>query len=345
MKKFVFAALSLLLVLASLVSCSKEKQVLHVYNWADYMNPSVIDKFEKKYNCKVVMNYFDSNEALYAKLKAGATGYDILFPSGYMAKIMYEQKMIREIDHSRIPNMKNLDLPFLKKGLDPDMKYSVPYMVTYCGIAYNKKKVKNFKPSWSMFDRVDLKGRMTLLDDMREVIGAALKFNGYSYNTTNPAELQKAAEQVIRWKKNIAKFDVDEAKRGLSSGEFFLIQVYNGDALQLVEENRDLAFVLPQEGTSISQDNFVIPVSAKNPDLACKFIDFLLEPENSKDNMEMVNYLSPNLAGQKLMSEDFMEDPAINPPAEVLKKCDHLMDLGADNQKFSELWDRIKSAK
>jgi spermidine/putrescine transport system substrate-binding protein len=190
--------------------------------------------------------------------------------------------VIREIDHSKIPNMKNLDIPFIRKGLDPDMKYSVPYMVTYCGIAYNKKKVRNFKPSWSMFDRADMAGRMTLLDDMREVIGAALKFNGYSYNTTNPAELQKAADQVIRWKKNIAKFDVDEAKRGLSSGEFFMIQVYNGDALQLVGENKDLAFVLPQEGTSISQDNFVIPVSARNPDLAFKFIDFLLEPENSR---------------------------------------------------------------
>lgn len=345
MKRFIFAVLSIVVISASLLSCGKSKQTLHIYNWADYMNPAVIEKFEKKYNCTVVMNYFDSNEALYAKLKAGASGYDILFPSGYMAKIMYEQKMIKEIDHSKLQNLKNLDMPFIKKALDPDLKYSVPYMVTYCGIAYNKKKVKNFKPSWSMYDRKDIAGRITLLDDLREVIGAALKFNGYKYNSTDDAELEKAKETVIRWKKNIAKFDVDEAKRGLSSGEFFMIQVYNGDAIQLMNENEDIAFALPVEGTSISQDDFVIPESSKNTDLAYKFIDFLLEPENAKDNMEFVYYLSPNIEAQKLMSREFMTNPAINPPASVLAKCDYLMDLGENNTRYSELWDKIKSAK
>jgi len=345
MKKFIFRAISILLISASAMSCSKGKQTLHIYNWADYMNPAVIEKFEKTFNCTVVMNYFDSNEALYAKLKAGASGYDILFPSGYMAKIMYEQKMIKEIDHSKLKNLKNLDMPYIKQALDSELKYSVPYMVTYCGIAYNKKKVKNFKPSWSMYDRTDISGRMTLLNDLREVIGAALKFNGYKYNTINDQELEKAKETVIRWKRNIAKFDVDEAKRGLSSGEFFLIQAYNGDAIQLMSENEDIAFALPMEGTSISQDDFVIPESSKNSDLAYKFIDFLLEPENAKANMEFVYYLSPNLAAQKLMSKEFMSDPAINPSKEVLQKCDFLMDLGVDNTKYSVLWDKIKSAK
>ena len=344
MKKSVFTVLSLILI-SAVMSCGKGKQTLHIYNWADYMNPAVIEKFEKKHNCTVVMNYFDSNEALYAKLKAGASGYDILFPSGYMAKIMYEQKMIKEIDHSRLKNLKNLDMPFIKKALDPDLKYSVPYMVTYCGIAYNKKKVKNFKPSWSMYDRKDIAGRMTLLNDLREVIGAALKFNGYKYNTLEDTELQKAKDTVIRWKQNIAKFDVDEAKRGLSSGEFFLIQVYNGDAIQLMSENEDIAFALPEEGTSISQDDFVIPASSGNTDLAYSFIDFLLEPENAKANMEFVFYLSPNIAAQKIMSKEFLSNPAINPPAEVLKKCDFLMDLGDNNIKYSELWDKIKSEK
>lgn len=345
MKKILAIAAALLAVTASLTLCGKTKKELHIYNWADYMNPKVIERFEKQYNCAVVINYFDSNEALYAKLKAGAEGYDILFPSSYMSKIMYEQKMLQKIDHSRLKNIRNIDTQFIKKGLDPEMVYSVPYMVTYCGIAYNKKRVKNFKPSWSMYDRTDLSGRMTLLNDVREVIGAALKYNGYTYNTTNDAELDKARETVVRWKKNIAKFDVDEAKRGLSSGEFFLIQVYNGDALQLIGENSDIAFVLPQEGTSISQDEFVIPVNANNTDMAYKFIDFMLEPLNSKENMEFVYYLSPNREAQKLMSSDFMNDPAINPPASVLEKCDVLMDLGENNTKYSDLWDKIKSSK
>lgn len=345
MKKTIIYAVLCSFIAGSVSMCGKSKKELHIFNWADYMNPKVIEKFEKENNCTVVMNYFDSNEALYAKLKAGAQGYDILFPSSYMSKIMYEQKMLRDIDRSKLKNLKNIDTGFIARGLDPVMKYSVPYMVTYCGIAYNKKKVKNFKASWSMYDRADLKGRMTLLNDVREVIGAALKFNGYRYNTTDDAELQKAGDTVIRWKRNIAKFDVDEAKRGLSSGEFYLIQVYNGDALQIMGENEDIDFALPEEGTSISQDDFVIPVNSNNTEMAYRFIDFMLDPENSKENMNFVYYLSPNKEAQKLMDKEFMSNPAINPPESVLSKCDFLVDLGENNTKYSDLWDRIKSSK
>ena len=345
MKKTIIAAALCVTMAGVFSSCGKGKKELHIYNWADYMNPKVLEKFEKENKCTVIMNYFDSNEALYAKLKAGAEGYDILFPSSYMSKIMYEQKMLQKINHSKLKNIKNIDTAFISKGIDPDMKYSVPYMVTYCGIAYNKKKVKNFRPTWAMYDRTDLRGRMTLLNDVREVIGAALKFNGYAYNTTDGAELEKAGETVIRWKKNIAKFDVDEAKRGLSSGEFYLIQAYNGDALQLMDENEDIGFALPFEGTSISQDDFVIPVNAKNTEMAYRFIDFMLDPVNSKDNMEFVYYLSPNKEAQKLMDKEFMTNPAINPPKSVLDRCDFLIDLGENNTKYSDLWDRIKSSK
>lgn len=345
MKKFIVLSVTAVIVATCLSFCGKGRNKLYIYNWADYLNPKVIERFEKENNCTVIINYFDSNEALYAKLKAGAEGYDILFPSSYMSKIMFEQNMLRKIDHSKIKNIGNIDTDFISKGLDPEMKYSVPYMVTYCGIAYNKKRVKNFKPSWSMYDRADLAGRMTLLNDVREVIGAALKFNGYKYNTINDTELKKAGDTVIRWKKNIAKFDVDEAKRGLSSGEFFLIQAYNGDALQIMGENEDIGFALPVEGTSISQDDFVIPVNAKNINMAYRFINFMLEPVNSKENMEFVYYLSPNKEAQKLMDSEFMSNPAINPPKEIIDKCDFLIDLGENNTKYSDLWDRIKSSR
>ncbi len=345
MKKQALNALILLICSVFILSCGSRKNELHIFNWADYMNPEVIEKFEEEHNCKVVMNYFDSNEALYAKVKAGASGYDVMFPSGYMAKIMYEQKLIRELDPGKIENLKNIDRGYLKKGLDPEMKYSIPYMLTYAGIAYNTKRVPDFKPSWSMFERKDLAGRMTLLNDLRETIGAALKYHGYSYNTTDEKELEKARDTVILWKRNIAKFDVDEAKRGLSSGEFILIHAYNGDALQLIEENSDLAFAIPSEGTSISGDDMVIPASAKNPELAYKFIDFMLEAEVSKANMEFVYYLSPNTEAQKLMDSDFMSNTAINPPKRVIERSDVLTDLGENNQKYSKIWDQIKSAK
>lgn len=344
MDKKLILIISLIFYCLILAGCSNKK-ALYVYNWADYMSPNVLQKFEEKYKCSVVMNYFDSNESLYAKLKAGASGYDVLFPSAYMSKLMYEQGMIKSINRSELPNLKNIDLNFIKSSPDPNMTYSVPYMISYCGIAYNKEKVTNFKPSWSMFDRKDLAGRITLLNDVREVIGAALKFNGYSYNSTEPESLKKAGETVINWKKNIAKFDVDEAKRGLSSGEFFMIQAYNGDAIQLMAGNDRLAFAFPVEGTSIAQDDIVISADAKHTNLAYRFIDFLLEPENAKENMSFVSYIAPNKEAQKLMDRAVMDNPAIMPPPDIMAKCDHLVDLKEDNAKYSELWDFIKSAK
>lgn len=345
MTKKIFKALIFITCAMLILSCGNREKELHVFNWADYMNPDVIEKFEKEYNCKVVINYFDSNEALYAKVKAGASGYDVMFPSGYMSKIMHEQKLISELDHSKIENLKNVDKAYLKKSLDSKMKYSAPYMLSYTGIAYNKKRIPDFKASWSMFERKDLAGRMTLLNDLRETIGAALKFHGYNYNTLDDKELDKAKDTVIKWKQNIAKFDVDEAKRGLSSGEFILIHTYNGDALQLIEENSDLAFAIPEEGTAINGDDMVIPASAKNPELAYKFINFMLSPEVAKANMEFVYYLSPNTEAQKLMDEDFMSNPVINPPKKVIDISDVLEDLGENNLKYSKVWDQIKSAK
>ena len=269
----------------------------------------------------------------------------MLFPSSYMAKVMYQQGMLQKLDHSKLQNLKNIDANYISKSADSKMEYSIPYMISYCGIAYNKEKVKNFKPTWAMFDRADFHGRMVLLNDVREVIGAALKFNGYSYNSTDPAQIKKAGDTVIRWKKNIAKFSVDEAKIGLLSGDFFMIQAYNGDVLQIIAENGNIGFAFPVEGTSIAQDDFVIPADAKNLDLAYKFIDFLLDAENARDNMSFVSYMSPNTAAQKLMSEDFMNNPAVTPPPEILAKCDHILDLGEDNMKYSELWDFIRSSE
>ncbi len=336
--------LTVLVIVTALVSCGKPKEKLYIFNWADYMSQDVVHKFEKKYNCTVVMNYYDSNEALYAKLKAGASGYDLLFPSSYMSKLMYEQDMLTAIDHSKLANLGNIDSEYLKLTVDPEMKYSIPYMVSYSGIAYDKTRIGDFKPTWAMFDRSDLAGRITLFNDMREVIGAALKYHGYSYNTTNEAELAKAQETVIRWKKNIAKFDVDEAKRGLSSGEFVMIQAYSGDALQLMEENENLAFSIPVEGTSIAQDDFVIPRDAQHVDLAYKFIDFMIEAENAKDNMEFVYYWSPNSAALKMMDTEFLENEAVTPAREIQEKSDFLLDLGGNNELYTKTWDIIKSS-
>ncbi|HQG45996.1 MAG TPA: spermidine/putrescine ABC transporter substrate-binding protein, partial [bacterium] len=223
--------------LALLAGCKSASTDLHLYTWADYIKPELVQQFEQTNGCKIIIDTFDSNEGMYAKLKAGATGYDLITPSSYMAKIMYGQEMLQPLDHARLPNLANIDPDYLRIAIDPGMKYSVPYMITYTGIGYLKDRVVDIQPTWKMFERPDLKGRMTMLNDMRETIGAALKYLGYSLNSVDDTQLAAARAVVIGWKKNLAKFENEQYKTGLASGEFHLVHGYSGDILKVKEEN------------------------------------------------------------------------------------------------------------
>ncbi len=175
-----------LIAVICLVSCGKPKQTLHIYNWGDYLADSVVEQFEKEFDCKVKVDVFDSNEAMYAKLKAGAGGYDIVVPSSYMAKTMYEQGMLADIDMTLLPNVKaNFDKSYESLVIDKEMQYTVPYFVSFTGIGYDPEKVKNFEPSWRMFEKPEIAKRCSLLNDQRETIGAALLTLGYDVNATD----------------------------------------------------------------------------------------------------------------------------------------------------------------
>jgi spermidine/putrescine transport system substrate-binding protein len=337
--------LSGLLCAILLGGCSDSRSVLNIYNWADYMNPDVLKKFEKQYNCRVVLDTFDSNEAMYAKLKAGAQGYDLIFPTSYMVGIMKEQGMLRPLKHDLIPNLGNVDRKYLALTEDPQMEYSVPYMISITGIGYNKVRLGELEPTWSLFTKPEVAQRCTLLNDMRETVGAALKSLGYSLNSASDKELAEAQQVVIGWKKNIAKFEVEEALRGLASAEFLLVHAYNGDILQAMDENEDLAFLVPKEGSSIASDDMVIPADADQVELAHAFINFIHDPDNSAENMEYVFYLSPNTEGQKLVSQEFRDNPAIFIDPDVIAKSEVIRDLGADNDKYTRVWDAVKAAE
>ena len=286
MKKI--SALLVVLVIR-VVGCSRETPTLHVYTWADYVKPELVTAFEKANECRVVIDTFDSNEAMYAKLKAGATGYDLVFPSSYMARIMWRQGMLQPLNRSELPNLANVDPDYLKIALDKEMRYSAPYMLTITGIAHLKSRTPDLPPTWAVFDRADLKGRMTMLNDMRETIGAALKFLGYSLNTTNEQQLAQARDIVIRWKKNLAKFENEQYKTGLASAEFLVVHGYSGDILQVQAENPDIEFLVPREGTSIACDDMVIPKAAANASLAHRFINFMHDPQVAAENTEFIS--------------------------------------------------------
>jgi spermidine/putrescine transport system substrate-binding protein len=326
-------------------SCGKARPVLSVYTWSDYIKPDLVRRFEREHGCRVVLDTFESNEAMYAKLKAGASGYDVLIPSSYMVSLMHAQGMLRPIDHALVPNLVNVDPDYLAIAVDKTMDHSVPYMIVVSGIAYLEGRVKDVVPSWRMFGRTDLAGRMTMFNDMRETIGAALKALGYSINSTSERELAEAEALALAWKRNIAKYDNEQYKIGLASGEFLLVHAWNGDVFQVRKENPDVRFLVPREGTVISCDDLVIPVDAREPALAHAFIDFLHDPAVAAENTEAIYYLCPNRASYPLLPAEIRDNPGIFLAPELRAKSEMIADIGAANALYIKVWDRLKAAR
>lgn len=335
----------LLLPLLLLSSCGSKQNELRIYSWADYIKPELVEQFEKEHNCRVVIDTFDSNESMYAKLHLGAGGYDIMVPSNYFLEIMQKNDMLQTINKDALPNLAHLS-PSIQKLIDKKMmRYGVPYMMTPTGLAWRKDRLVGFEPSWTIFSLKSLKGRMTMLNDPREAIGAALKMHGYSVNTVDKAELEEAKQQLISWKQQLAKFESEQYKNGIASGEYVIVQGYSGDVLQVMEENEAVSFGLPKEGTTTSIDFLVIPKDSHKVALAHEFINFLYEPKTAAANMDFTCYLCPNVEGLTLIDprlktifSQFLDD-------DTLMKIELIKDLGADGQAYNRVWDEVKAAK
>ncbi|MEN6561088.1 MAG: spermidine/putrescine ABC transporter substrate-binding protein [Acidobacteriota bacterium] len=340
------AALLLAAVLGSgATACGKARAVLSVYTWSDFVKPEIVSRFEREQGCRVVIDTFESNEAMYAKLKAGASGYDLLMPSSYMVSLMHAQGLVSRLDHSLLPNLVHIDPDYLAMAIDKAMDHSVPYMITNTGIAYLEGRVPGVEPSWRMFGRADLAGRMTMFNDMRETIGAALKLRGRSINTTDPADLAEAETVLVEWKKNLAKFDNEQYKLGLASGEFLLVHAWSGDIFQVRRENPDVRFVIPEEGTVISCDDLVIPAGAREARLAHAFINFLLDPAVAAENTAFVFYLCPNKDSYPLLPAEIRGNPGIFMDPKIRARSEMIGDVGAANALYVAVWDRLKSAR
>jgi len=291
-----FTVLSVMIMLF-IVSCSS-KPKLYIYNWTYYTPDSVIEKFEAEYNITVVYDEFASNEEMYAKIMAtnrkGLLGqifklfgrrYDIVFPSKDYVPIMIRQGLLEKIDKTRMTNLKNIDPEVLKYATyDPEMNFSVPYYFGAAGVIVNTAKVPVFEKSWSIFAREDLKGRMTMLDDMREVMGGALAYLKYSVNAQEPSQINAARDLVNnKWKPNLVKFDSDTFGKGYDTGDFWVVHGFPENVYEEIEGNqqlmRDTVFFIPQEGGPSYIDNMCILKGSENIDIAHQFIDFIHRPE------------------------------------------------------------------
>ncbi|MCW1883675.1 spermidine/putrescine ABC transporter substrate-binding protein [Luteolibacter flavescens] len=338
------------LAAASLPSCKPKGSTgdgdkkLTIFTWADYLSEEAKESFEKAHGCTVVIDTFDSNEAMLAKIESGASGYDLLVPSSYAVQALKRKDLLVPLDHAKIPNIKHVDAAYLGKALDAKMEMSVPYLMAPTCLCYLASKVPNPTDSWAMLDRTDLKGRVTLLDDMREVLGAALKFLGHSLNSTDPAQLAAARDVAIRWKQNIAKWESEQYKSGIASGEFYLVQGYGSDLLQAHQENADMHVVVPAEGTAFSCDDMCIPKGAKEIDLAHAFINHLHDPAVAASNMEEIGARSPNSAAYENLSEDFRGSEILFPADALFAKCEPIGDLGDSLSLWTSEWDKVKTA-
>lgn len=315
------------------------KGTLVLYGWSDYIPIEIVNAFSAEYDVKVIYDTYDSNETMFAKLKAGARGYDLAMPSADYTSIMLKEEMLLKLDKSKLPNLVNVD-PAVTEQMyyDPKNQYSVPYMVGTTGVAVNTKYLQEYPRSWSIFELPELKGKTTLLDDMREVMGAALKYLGYSVNSTEPAQLQEAKVVVKKWKEGIAKFDNELFAKGIISGEFWAVHGYGENIFYEAtpEELEYIDFFIPKEGSTLWIDSFVLLKGAKNIENAHLFINYMLRPEVAALVSDYLLLPSPNVPARELT----LEQPVYS--AEELENTELIKDLGKDLRLWNNLWNEIR---
>lgn len=338
MKKVVL----LVLVGMLLVAVPVGAQVLNIYNWADYLDDSIIRDFQREYGIRVVYNVYSNNEELHARLRAGASGYDVIFPSDYMVEVLIEEGLLEPIPHEALPNLAYLDDQFLNLYFDPGNQFSIPYLWGSTGIGVNTRFVKEPVESWDVLWDAKYRGRIAMLNDPREVFGVALKRLGYSANTRDLDSLQSARDLLIDQKPLVLTYDSDNTKNLLVSGEVWLAHGYSGDVLMAADENPDITYVVPEEGGLMWMDNMAIPKSARNVDSALKFINFILRPDISARLTESIQFPNPNRGAHEYMDEEILENPLIYPPEEVMERMEWLEDLGEMAPVVDRLWTEIK---
>ena len=347
--KWLAVAMALMLVMLS-VGCTNnnsEKKEIVVYNWEDYIDESVNDLFEEETGIKVNYVRFTTNEDMYAKLVSGASDYDVIFPSDYMIERLIKEDRLHEINFSNIPEFKNIESNLKNPEYDPDNKFSVPYMWGTLGILYDTTKVSEPIDSWDALWDTQYAGNVIMIDSVRDAMGIALIRAGYSPNSRVEQELEAAKEALMQQKESgvIQKYALDEAKDIMKRSVATMAVVYSGDAITAMEENENLAYVVPKEGSNIWYDSLVIPKNSKNAEAAEKYINFICRADVALKNADAIGYSSPNAEAKKLMDEETLADETIYPSEDVVAKCIMFIDLGDALEQYDDIWTQIKIFK
>ena len=326
---------------------TRKSNQLFVYNAGEYIDPEVIEMFEAETGIEVVYDEFETPEIMYAKMVQNDGAYDVICPSDYMIEKMLDAGMLQELDPDAIPNRKYIGEQYLKaaESFDPGNRYSVPYCWGTVGILYNKNMVDDPVTSWDILWDEKYSGQILMQDSIRDAFTVALKRNGYSLNSTDPAELEKAAEDMIAQRPLVQAYVVDQARDKMIGGEAALAVIYSGEVLYTQRENPDLEYSVPDEGTNVWIDAWVVTKNARNPEAAMKWIDFLCRPEIALMNFDFITYSTPNEAAREMIEdEDIRNSEAIFPDESILKRCETISYLGEEGDAlYNEMWKKVKS--
>ena len=322
-----------------------EEKVLNVFSWSEYIPQSVVNDFTKETGIKVVLSTYESNEAMYAKIKLlQGKGYDLIIPSSYFVELLAADKLLAPIDKKAIQGLENLDPASMNLSYDPENTYTVPYMWGTVGILVNTNAVDPAAlTSWNDLKSPEFKDRILLSDDLRDSFGMALSACGYSINSKNPDEIAKAYAWLRELKPSVRIFDVTATKQAFISEEVVGGFSWNGDAFIAMQENPALQFIIPREGLILWMDCFAIPAGADHKSNAHKFISYLLRPEVAKLCVEEFNYTTPNLAARKLLAPKYAENTVIMPSSEQMSKGELTSDVGKVREVYETYWERLKT--
>lgn len=322
---------------------AQEEPKLNFYNWDTYIGENTLADFKEASGIDVSMSLFADNDELFARLREGNPGFDVIVPTNDYCERMIVADMLQKLDHAKIPNFKNVAPAFQEAAFDPGRQYSMPYMWGTMGIGYRKSAVDGVPSSWkSVLEDDRYAGRIALLSESRTMLGMAAKYLGYSMNTTNPDEIKAAEELLIKQKPNVKVFAEDNGQDLLLSGEVDLTVEWNGDILQIMAEDPDVSYVVPDEGSLLWQDTLCIPKGAPHPDNAHAFIDYILAPEPGAEIADFIQYATANQAARELLGPEYNENPAIFPTDETIARCEPQIYLGEDAQRlYEEAWTRV----
>jgi spermidine/putrescine transport system substrate-binding protein len=325
-----------------------DKSTLYVYSWTNYTDPELLRDFQSKTGIQVVVDNYDSNETMLAKMQAGGgSQYSVIFPSDYMVTQMVELGMLTELDQSRLRGLATLKPQWQNPSYDPNNAHSVPATWGTTGFVFDPTRLPGEMRGWDyLFDnQAQLTRQITLINDVREVMGSVLRFLGYSFNSENASELEAAYKKLVELKPAIANFLTNGWEDQIASGDLSVSMAYSTDALSLMAEAPNLKYIVPESGSSLWTDTIVIPKTAPHPDAAYEWINYFLNPENNANLVSRLKFATPNQAAFDLLPSELKEDPNLFPPEEVLAKCERIAPVSEKiTEAFDSYWTQLTSA-